>query len=114
MNRIWEYLPRRKPPKPDKLAGKLPVYVPAEMAIMIQSSVGRRYVLCEEWRQQHLPNHPKNPHPWEILGVVRDSAYTSGVSILAAPIGNDGVARVRDAVKIPAIKLGVAARQEEK
>jgi len=112
MNRIWEHI-QRAPPTPGKTAQSIGNCVqPLNLALEVESLVGRRFVICEEWRIKNAPDAPENPHPWEVIGVMRASAYTARSVLLMAPVREDGTVQMSRVLRIPAGKVGVAARQD--
>lgn len=111
MNRIWKHI-QRAPPAPGKLAQSIGNCVqPLNLALEIESLVGKRFVLCEEWRLANAPDAPDNPHPWEVVGVVRESAYTANAVLLIAPVRSDGTIAIGGMLRVPAGRIGVAAKQ---
>ncbi len=113
MNRIWKHITKRKPPKPPHYTRAVTKHTVAmTLAMSLQSIVAKRFVICEEWRQKHHPDAPENPHPWCIVGVHRESIYDTDIVLVLAPYQDDGFVDVSRAIRVPAGKVGVAAKQD--
>ena len=113
MNRIWKHIAKRRPPKPPYYTMSITKHMaPSTLEMNMQSIVAKRFVICEEWRQEHQPDAPENPHPWCIVGVHRESIYNTNIALMLAPFQNDGFIDVSRAIRVPAGKVGVAAKQD--
>ena len=113
MNRFWKYIAKRVPPKPPYHTTPITKHMTAStLEMSMQSIVAKRFVICEEWRQEHQPASPENPHPWCIIGVIRESICNTNIALVLAPYQSDGFVDVSRAIRVPAGKVGVAAKQD--
>ena len=112
-NRIWRFIRKRKPPQPRQNLKTITRHTaPITLEMAMQSIVAKRFVICEEWQQEHAPSAPENPHPWAIIGTYRVSAYSDDIMLMMAPYKDDGFADFGNVLHVPVKKVGVAANQE--
>ena len=112
MHRFWKFVIKRKPPTAPHYTHAVTKMITSQMLeIDLQSIVQKRFVICQDWQRKHAPEAPPNPHPWCVLGVHRESIYNVNVVLMMAPFTEDGFPDVSQAIRVPAGKVGVAAKQ---